>query len=973
MTDQAGKPRWRWWMWISTTMLAVLLALVAAGPTLLSTAPGNRLLLRTINSRIRGSVTARSIQLAWFGGQSAADLSVLDSDGVVVASGIDVHLPDYALLHAVFGGNDYGQIRLTADQIEIRQASGKSIDLYRAASSSGNSGSGQSPFHLGARAKLDFKARLICYKHPDIEPIQFHDVGTIVDLLDDQKIRIAVSGDIEQGGQAGKIDANIRFEPAVGDQVSALIDAEVELASFPLDVVDRIVGQEGRLIAVIGSQLDMKIKAKGSVDALVVELNVKAEQFSFEGTLHSDNGRLRTGAGSKLMLALTPKSYAAMSNAAGPQPPRLLEPFWARVAIKRLEVPWTRAGVDLSGTKLNLVASIAKVVLDVSNYGPVVLHGAQITITSQDAITSLQADLEATMQLGEIRRPVLVGLALRQPLAGWNKLDVILTAQRLPVALIDAVVDRWSGGIAAAIGTQLDLVIHLRRQPDKSLVFDGQVTTTGMTGRFIGTFDSGTALSLSTPEPFKMSLSPDVLRTWGMVELPILHLVLDQTVELALDLNQLDLVWLDALMDGSSHGLDLNRCRMDATLNATSAVFRHPESDGQIIFNQPAIEVKGTRLDEQLDLTFQSRIGDGSVQMITRIHQPFSSTMRITESATFTDMQTLQIDSLAGQSGKLAAVLGPNLSLQVDANFESNLDSWIDLSLTSDNIVGRVVFSLAPDGQITLQEDVHFEMKLTEGLSAVLLGNLHPTLDDAIGSEQPARLMVRKEGFDAQLGTFDLASVSMSGTLSPGIVHMRRSGWVNQGVLGLIMRGLGSLGLNEPDTRDQAPTYLATFSSTDFSLHRGRVETGELWLTTPKMSVGFQGQIDLNDKEIDSMVLGVMGATLIAANPKMANYFDPGSIANLPITGTLDEKQIVYERFLVDLGVAFARKKDKRIAAGLELLGQILGNRSNDSSRENPLWADVNWHPDTNARAFAQSVQDQLAGRADEPVDGAVK
>ena len=121
------------------------------------------------------------------------------------------------------------------------------------------------------------------------------------------------------------------------------------------------------------------------------------------------------------------------------------------------------------------------------------------------------------------------------------------------------------------------------------------------------------------------------------------------------------------------------------------------------------------------------------------------------------------------------------------------------------------------------------------------------------------------------------------------------------------------------------------------------------------------------------MVLGVMGATLIAANPKMANYFDPGSIANLPITGTLDEKQIVYERFLVDLGVAFARKKDKRIAAGLELLGQILGNRSNDSSRENPLWADVNWHPDTNARAFAQSVQDQLAGRADEPVDGAVK
>ena len=69
--------RWR----IALVVLIALVAVIAAGPWLASTGPGNRLILGLVNARLDGRLEAGRLSVSWFGPSQIVDLRVLDPEG----------------------------------------------------------------------------------------------------------------------------------------------------------------------------------------------------------------------------------------------------------------------------------------------------------------------------------------------------------------------------------------------------------------------------------------------------------------------------------------------------------------------------------------------------------------------------------------------------------------------------------------------------------------------------------------------------------------------------------------------------------------------------------------------------------------------------------------------------------------------------------------------------------------------------
>ena len=69
--------RWR----IVLVVLIALVAVIAAGPWLASTGPGNRLILGVVNARLAGRLEAARLSVSWFGPTQIVDLRVLDPEG----------------------------------------------------------------------------------------------------------------------------------------------------------------------------------------------------------------------------------------------------------------------------------------------------------------------------------------------------------------------------------------------------------------------------------------------------------------------------------------------------------------------------------------------------------------------------------------------------------------------------------------------------------------------------------------------------------------------------------------------------------------------------------------------------------------------------------------------------------------------------------------------------------------------------
>ncbi len=107
----AAKPKGRRKRYVIAAIVLVLVAIVALGPTILSTGPARTRIFSHVGTLVGGRVSAEGLSLSWFGSQRVDGLSVETADGEEALSGLNCTL-EQGLASLAIGPGRLGRVRL---------------------------------------------------------------------------------------------------------------------------------------------------------------------------------------------------------------------------------------------------------------------------------------------------------------------------------------------------------------------------------------------------------------------------------------------------------------------------------------------------------------------------------------------------------------------------------------------------------------------------------------------------------------------------------------------------------------------------------------------------------------------------------------------------------------------------------------------------------------------------------------------
>ncbi len=328
-----------------------------------------------------------------------------------------------------------------------------------------------------------------------------------------------------------------------------------------------------------------------------------------------------------------------------------------------------------------------------------------------------------------------------------------------------------------------------------------------------------------------------------------------------------------------------------------------------------------------------------------------SNGFRVKTDTQLSNIPTAVIDGLLGKDGKVMALLGPIVDIEAKGNFPGNLN----LRVKSDTIDLPLPLAIDQNQRITLHNDIRASLSLTEKSTKTLLGHLHPIFGDAIASQEPIRLLVKKQPFTVPLKHFrnHLDQLMLDMTLELGTLRMTRKGWLAEfidGVAGVALQLPGSL---QQRAAAKNQTYLAHFTPVHMHAEKGRLKISEFWLVSEDLAIGFQGQADLVSQQYQ-LGMGILGASLLTEQPALIEIVDPENVYDIPMTGELGERPNITTS---DLELALfgstakqqLRRLGKEFQVGFELLGKVF---QEDMRRKSNL----NWHVPKEAKKLIGKV-----------------
>ncbi|MFA9477391.1 hypothetical protein ACERK3_03680 [Phycisphaerales bacterium AB-hyl4] len=984
--------RWGWWVGGGAgVVVLLLLAVVLALPTLLSTGPMQRWLTGYVNTTIAGSINIDRLRLAWFGGQSAFGVTLADAQGDLVASIRRVEASELRLAAVLLGSSRYGLINVDAEAIHLRQAAGEPTNLQLALQSTRPDPAppaDDEPMQLDRdlAVQLDFTADRVTYEAPDVERVELTDLDVGIEIPDLNRIAGRIHSNLVHGDRPGRIDVNFNLndaftaagEPQMGQ---ANVQAQGELASFPLNMADRLMGQEGRLAALLGDELDATFAATGPVRSMTVNLQASSANLSANMELVGDDEAIRAAEGSQLQLQVTPTAFAAWmaEPAPGEAPPMtLVQPFTVDVQLAELVLPRDEAaGIDLVRAALNLQATTEDIVLDMPDMDRITLGEPRVTVQSARLGDEVTANLQSQATYGEVSEAVSASLAIRQLFAEDEPMLATLEATALPMALADAVAD-LDGALALTIGETLSTTVNLTQTQTGDLTFDGRVDAPRLAGPFEGGYAADGLITLRTPEPMVLQLSPQAFARWAAGE-DGLTLALEEDAEVTLNVEQLAVAMLTDDLQAPAEAdaddeaaeptmrLDPERTRVALQLSSPVLRLRDLATDERFGIEQGRVNVRGDDLRQLLEFDIEAMIyelteelgrpqqepqpqqqnnenaneaaaGDGRISSRTRVGRLLSddgevqpSASRIESNTTLTRVPSSVLDALGGQGGSLAAVLGARTSADARVDYDGAAGGTLDIDLESDNATANVPGRLTPELALELREDAVASLRVTPEMSQALLSTINPFLQ-AISGERPAELVLREEGFHMPLEDFDMERVRMNASLGLGELRLQQGG-VAQALFGALSAVGGRF--------DPGQEYSARFSPMTFGLDQGAMSYDDLRMTVSGVTVGFRGRVHYDTQQFN-LVTSVPAASLGRIASGLERAVGPNYQLEVPLTGTFDEPRLdsgAMTRELAQLAMRAGLREavgDRDNGLGGLLDGVLGGRRQRDNNEQPP-------------------------------------
>lgn len=903
-----AKPRKRWGRrigWGVTGAVLVVLVAVLLLPTLLSTGVGNRVLVGVIDRSIPGSIQAEAIAVGWFGGTSAKGVILRDPQGQLVADIPSITAPSVGLWPLAMGGRNFGVVEVQANEIHVSQQAGQPTNVQQTVSKQTASQT-QKQETQSAKAEptgvddmsvqLKFTAKKITYEAPDVEQVQMTDVDASLDMLDPQQIAVKIKSQLEQAGQGGSVNADVNLrdlftQDGKWQPAAARVDGEADIANLPMGAVDRLANMSGKLEKLLGSNLNARVAATGPVDALTATITAQSTNLNVDARLISEAGQLRAAPDSRASLQITPAWFASVASKPGEEPAAtLLQPFTLNLNINSLLIPTVKQ-LAAGQAAVNAGLAATDIVLDVKDRGQVALRNTNLSITAEDLAKQLQTRLTADAQYGNVTKPVQLAVQLSNLKADGQPMHAAVTATALPIALIDAVA-QMQGKLTDTIGDTLDATANVTRQADGAMAFDAQFNSPNVQGPIAGQCDAQMAMSLRTPSPMQLRMTPEGFAAWTGGKDAKLRLV--EPTQIMLDLKRVEIAHLKDAGEMGIASLDPDRTKVSANVTIPKAVLIEPATKRKVSIEQGELSVQGENLRDVLKILANLKLTTetpgqppepGTISSTTEIHDLVGSdgkvnltTARIQSDTTIDAVPSTVIDTLANQGGQLASILGPTTSAKLNANYTPGQGGPVTFVLSADHATGNVDAQLTGDAHVQLRSPATMNLQVSRGLSEVMLKKVNPLLVQAIGSARPIALTVSEQNFSMPLRDFQLADVTANASLDMGVLQLD-----NGGLVQLILQAV---------KYDQPGRFAATFSPMDLSLADGKVRYRNMNMTIDKLVLGFSGLIDLRGDSVD-LAMTLPGESL-GRVLGMEGKLSSAESLTIPLRGSIDQPKLDY-------------------------------------------------------------------------------
>jgi AsmA family len=328
--------------WLIGIAVAIFV-IIAFIPTLLSTSSGTRFLLDRVSKNIPGHLTAKNLDLSWFGKQTIDELTLTDPSGrtVVIVEEITV---DRALLPLIWGSTNFGHVTVVEPKVNLVVDSEGNSNLQRAIAQ----------FHLPLRPvmaaitpQLSFTANLpegTLLVEETLITVSGATTATLraPELFASHQTKggpltVKGAGTIEHDSRRGSFEINLDVERFQNDRI---LDAfktahgKIVATQFPVVIIDQLA-PDIQLVKMVGetANLDVQIEPShlvGKLEAPLLKADVNASPT--EATL-SASGKY---------LTLTPTRFT-LADQIRLESPTQLTALWNDASItanlERFEMP----------------------------------------------------------------------------------------------------------------------------------------------------------------------------------------------------------------------------------------------------------------------------------------------------------------------------------------------------------------------------------------------------------------------------------------------------------------------------------------------------------------------------------------------------------------------------------------------------------------------------------------------------------
>jgi hypothetical protein len=549
---KSAKPR----RWLSRLIggavvgLLLLSGAVLSAPTLLSTGWGTRWTVSRINGRIAGTVTAANLDLAWFSGQRIEGLTVADPQGGQVLTVQALEAPEATLWSVLRGRWDIGAVRVVKPIVTLRQAADGTINLTRALAAKGSAEGGrpapstpevpekpsppegggheveEKPIRIPAdlRLKLSVEEGRVFYESPAVAAVELEGLNLQANLSSPSHIRFVVKAQLHQAGEDGLVDLGVTlqelFNPAGVFQPSRVsVDAQAVFGSLPVAAIDRLLGQGGRLTALLGPVLDARAEVKGGASCFEAAMVAQSENFNADFGLVKDRQNIAVKPGSTVHLRVLPDTWAWLA----PRPEgfpavKLVRPFELVAAVPEFQVLCPTGRLDPAQTRGRGTLTAGDVILewDGPAGGRWVIGGTEARFELDGPSQTVRASVLATVEHSEDLATVELTAIARRVLDEhgefhWERTSAELHggATHVPVAWLDR-------------GLETGRVLQACLGPIFNITLDGTLRPSEGGGSPVGSFVlTGQAKHLNATLGGEISPDALVLEPGGQVTLGV--------------------------------------------------------------------------------------------------------------------------------------------------------------------------------------------------------------------------------------------------------------------------------------------------------------------------------------------------------------------------------------------------------------------------------------------------------------------